>query len=71
MHIRREAPPIFERRRSAWGTRIAAIVAPDERAAGRIAEAFAATPIVSGFNEPIAWGEAVGSKLPSLRTPWR
>jgi hypothetical protein len=60
-HIWREAPSVFHRRRSGWGTRIAAIVAPDERVAGRIPKAFAATPILPGHNEPIAWGEAIGS----------
>jgi len=80
----REAPSLLDRRRSGRGTRIAAIVAPDERVAGRITEAFAATPIMPGINEPIAWGEAIGSlSLASqtdhqrdgrrhvVRTPWR
>jgi hypothetical protein len=76
----REAPSLLHRRRSGRGTRIAAIVAPDERVAGEITEAFAATPIVPENNEPIAWGEAIGSLLlasrPShlpggVRTPWR
>jgi hypothetical protein len=66
------------RRRSGRGTRIAAIVAPDERVAGKDHHAFAATPILPGFNEPIAGGAAIGSllcasrgQLVALRTPWR
>jgi hypothetical protein len=46
-------------------------VARDERDAGTINTAFAATPIVSGCNEPIAGGAAIGSLFPLLRTPWR
>ena len=64
--------------------RIPAVVAPDERVADTINQAFAATPVVLGFNEPIAWGEAIGSlslasrsrhrrdgRSIGFRTPWR